>query len=266
MARPPLILAIGGLDGSGGAGILADARAVQLNGGFPCTVLTTITAQNSQGISTIQPVSAEVLRFQMRALIQDFEFAAVKLGAIPTLECAEVIEEFLTKELSKCWIVLDPVMASSSGQKLVDDSALQFIVESILPHVTIVTPNTGEAAILAASAPIDCLSDASNAGLVILRYGCRNVLVKGGHLTDGIGTDIWCHGSLVEEIQATAVFKNTVRGTGCMLASSLACLLAQGLDMRKAIRQAKRFIEDALATGTALGQGTAMSTLGVKKA
>lgn len=264
LTQPPLILAIGGLDGSGGAGVLADAKAIQANGGFACTAVTTITAQNSQGLFASHPVSSDVLKAQLDALVDDFDFSAIKLGVLPTQSCVEIVERFLRGRLSSIPVVLDPVMVSTSGQSLVGEDAVATSIKRLYPCTFVLTPNTHEAALLA-DMPIETLEQAELGARKILSFGPSHVLVKGGHLHESVGTDLWCSNEGTVRLQSSTTHKHTVRGTGCMLASAIACFLGKGNEVESAIRLAKQFIEQTLSSGAALGHGVPMTTFGIKK-
>lgn len=263
MTPPSIVLAIGGFDGSGGAGTLADARAIQLNGGYPCALVTAITAQNTTRVEHIEPVSAELIRRQMQCIVDDFRIDAIKIGLLPSVECVETLVDCLTDERLNCPVVVDPVMCATSGAKLIDERALDALVQDLIPLATLVTPNVAEASMLT-NRSINNLMDAIAAGNQLMGMACPNVLVKGGHLADDRGTDVWCHVDGFEEFEATELQEGTVRGTGCMLSSAIACHLSQGKSMRDAIRLSKEFVNHAISDRTNLGHGTPLTTAGIQ--
>ena len=263
MTRPSVILAIGGFDGSGGAGTLADARAIQLNGGYPCTIVTAITAQNTLRVDQIEPVSSDSIRTQLMCLADDFRIDAIKIGLLPSVDCVETLIECLRTEEFNCPIVLDPVMRATSGGQLADHGAIDRLLHGLVPLATLITPNLDEASKLA-SRTINNLTDAIAAGNQLVRMGCQNVLVKGGHLEIDKGTDVWCCQSGYEVFEAVKREDGTVRGTGCMLSSAIACYLGHGLSMRDAILSSKTFVSHAISVRYSLGSGTPLTTAGIR--
>ena len=192
MTPPPVVLAISGFDGSGGAGTLADARAIQLNGGYPCTVVTAITAQNTIRVDRVQPVAPEFVRSQLDCIADDFEIAAIKVGLLPNPACVETLIECFDARRLNCPIVLDPVIHSSSGSRLSDEEAVGALVQLLLPRATLITPNIDEASNLS-NVHIRDLEHVIHAGRQLVHMGCQQVLVKGGHLDDRKGTDVLCY-------------------------------------------------------------------------
>ena len=263
MTKPAVVLAIGGFDGSGGAGTLADARAIQLNGGYPCAIVTAITAQNTTRIDQIEPVSADSIRRQLICLADDFQIDAVKIGLLPNVECVETLIEYLSVGVVNSPIVIDPVMRATSGGQLADQGAIDALLHGLAPLATLVTPNIEEANKLT-NKSISDLSDAIAAGSQLVRMGCQNVLVKGGHLGVDKGTDTWCYPGGHETFEPSVREDGTVRGTGCMLSSAIACHLAHGRSLREAILSSKRFVAAMISERHKLGQGTPLSTAGIK--
>ncbi len=263
MSAPSIVLAIGGFDGSGGAGTLADARAIQLNGGYPCAIVTAITAQNSERVDRVHAVSAELIRSQLTSLVDDFHIASIKIGLIPSAEIVETLLETLNSGRLDCPIVIDPVTHSTSGSRLADQRAIDALFTDLVPLATLITPNIAEARDLT-NTSIQNLEDAIVAGRQILELGCEHVLVKGGHLDIHRGTDIWCYREGNESIEPTELLEGTVRGTGCMLASAIASYLAQGHSMREAITSSKKFVSRVISECHQFGHGTPMTVAGIR--
>ena len=263
MTAPSIVLAIGGFDGSGGAGTLADARAIQLNGGYPCALVTAITAQNTTRVEHIEPVSAELIRRQMQCIVDDFRIDAIKIGLLPSVASVETLVDCLTDERLNCPVVVDPVMCATSGGKLIDERAIDALVQGLIPNATLITPNVAEASNLS-NRSIHNLVDAITAGNQLIGMGCQNVLVKGGHLSDDRGTDAWCYEHGFEAFEPIELHEGTVRGTGCMLSSAIASHLGQGKSMRDAIRSSKEFVNHAISNRTNLGRGTPLTTAGIQ--
>lgn len=263
MAPLTVVLAIGGFDGSGGAGTLADARAIQLNGSYPCSIVTAITAQNTTRVDEIEPVSTDLLRRQIASIVEDFQIDSIKIGLLPNVECVRTLKKFLSSQQLDCPVVVDPVVCATSGTRLVDSDVMDAVLEELAPLTTLLTPNLAEAGDLV-NRSIETLEDAIESGRQLLHNGCKHVLVKGGHLAVEKGTDVWCHRDGFETFEPTERQEGTVRGTGCMLSSAIACYLAQGQSMRSAILYSKAFVGRALANRHALGNGTELTTLGIQ--
>ncbi|MCY4130919.1 MAG: bifunctional hydroxymethylpyrimidine kinase/phosphomethylpyrimidine kinase [Gammaproteobacteria bacterium] len=263
MTIPTVVLAIGGFDGSGGAGNLADVRAIQLSGGYPCAIVTALTAQNTLRVDRIERVSTELIRRQFRCLVDDFQIGAIKIGLLPSVACVETLIECLESEKLNCPIVLDPVMRATSGDALADVEAIEVLLQGLVPLTTLITPNIAEASKLT-NRSIDHLADAIASGNQLLRMGCQNVLVKGGHFERDKGTDIWCYQEGYEVFEPRERQEGTVRGTGCMFASAIACHLGQGKSVRDAITVSKALVSHVISEGQSFGQGTPVTTLGIK--
>lgn len=262
MTTPSVVLAIGGFDGSGGAGNLADVRAIQLNGGYPCAIVTAVTAQNTMRVDRIEPVSTDLVRQQFTSVVDDFQIGAIKIGLLPNVECVETLIECLESERLNCPIVVDPVLRATSGNRLMDEKAVEALLQGLILLATLITPNAAEASELT-NRPISNLSDAIAAGNQLVRTGCENVLVKGGHLERDKGTDAWCYHEGYEVIEPEKRQEGTVRGTGCMLASAIACNLGQGRSMRDAIMVSKAFVSHVISEGQKIGKGTPLTTVGI---
>ena len=263
MTTPSVVLAIGGFDGSGGAGTLADARAIQQNGGYPCAIVTAVTAQNTMRVDRIEPVSTELIRRQFKCVVADFQIDAIKIGLLPSATCVETLIECLESAKLNCPIVLDPVMQATSGDQLMDEKAIDALLQGLVPLTTLITPNVAETSNLT-NRSVNDLNDAIASGSRLVRMGCQNVLVKGGHLERDKGTDVWCYQEGYEVFEPVERQEGTVRGTGCMLASALACNLGQGKSMRDAILFSKRFVSQAISERQPLGQGTPITTTGIQ--
>ena len=263
MTLPSVVLAIGGFDGSGGAGTLADARAIQLNGAYPCSVVTAITAQNTTRVDQVEPVSNELLRRQFACLVDDLQIDAIKIGLLPSLACVRTVIDWLSTGQLDCPIVVDPVMSATSGDQLVDEQATDALIEGLVPISTLITPNVDETRRLT-NQFIDNIEDMIEAGNQLVRMGCQNVLVKGGHLDVKKGTDVWCYKEGYEVFEPIDRHQGTVRGTGCMLSSAIACYLGQGDSLREAIQAAKTFVSQAISEQYSFGSGTPLTTVGIR--
>jgi len=258
----PVVLTIGGLDPSGGAGIIADIRTFVAFDCFPTAVLTSITFQNTTGVFGALHQTAATIRAQADPIIQDFEISAAKTGMLPTAEIvAEVAQLFREKRLPSP--VLDPVMVSTSGHDLIGEEAFRVIKAELLPLAMVVTPNIPEAERLAGFSIRD-VADMRRAAAAILGLGARAVLVKGGHREKGKRTgesgeeaiDIMLDdaGNFVD-LREDFLEVGAVHGSGCTLSAAIAANLATGLDLEESIRVAKRYVTNAIRFAPKLGHG-----------
>ncbi len=249
----PVCLAIGGLDPSGGAGIVADLRAFAAFGCIPAVVITSITFQNSHGVFGAEHMSAEVVRRQLESVLDEQDIAAVKTGMLPTREIVETVADIIREhELPN--VVVDPVVNATSGPRLIDDKALAALVEALFPLATLVTPNVPETEKIA-GINIWNLDDVSKAAATFREKGVRNVLIKGGHLPALINTnsdgspsskDFLFEGAELTVFEDEFIRTANLRGTGCMLASAIASNLALGRSLTDSTRFAKTFVYELL--------------------
>lgn len=250
------VLSIAGSDSSGGAGIQADMKTCSALGTYAMSVITSITAQNTLGVTGIMDVSPEFVRQQIDAVFADIVPDAVKIGMLSNREIVEVVAERLAYYAPKC-IVLDPVMVSTSGYKLIDDAAVGMLMSQLMPMTTLVTPNRHEAELMAGQS-IDTIEDIHNAALKILELGAKAVLVKGGHFDDENMTD-YLFTAAGDCVEYKSCFIDTINthGTGCTYSSAIASFLALGDDLKTSIAKAKKYLTGALLAGAniSIGQG-----------
>ena len=252
----PRVLTIAGSDSGGGAGIQADLKTCSAWGCYGMTAITALTAQNTQGVQGIHAVPPEFLAAQIDSVCQDIGVDAVKIGMLHMPEVVHVVVRALERYQPR-WVVLDPVMVATSGDKLIESSTVAVIVQSLFPLVQVITPNLDEAAWLVGH-PIERADDLALAARELVDMGARAVLLKGGHLpgeevVDCLLTD---QGQL-EWFKAARVDTRNMHGTGCTLSSALACALALGHDLVSATRMAKAYVAEALQQGAKarVGQG-----------
>lgn len=246
-------LTIAGSDSSGGAGIQADIKTMTANGVFAMSAVTALTAQNTTGVTGIMEVSPEFLKEQIDCIFTDIRPDAVKIGMVSSSGLICAIAEKL-KEYKAENIVVDPVMAATSGAKLISDDAICMLKEELLPIADILTPNIPEAEVLSGM-DVKSADDMVKAAEKISRaYHCA-VLLKGGHqLNDAndllyrSGDFRWFYGKRVDN-------PNT-HGTGCTLSSAIASNLAKGFDMDTSVERAKAYISGALGAMLDLGRGS----------
>ena len=252
--NPPLVvMTVAGFDPSGGAGVLADIKAISAMGGFGVAAITSLTFQNTLGVFGAAHQTREAVRRQIEPLLADFHIAAVKTGMLPT---ADVIEEVaaVIAQARLAPLVVDPVVRSTSGYDLIDDRALAALVERLFPLATVVTPNVAEAERLTGAriADVEAMRQAAAA---IRAMGARAVLIKGGDLVAETATDLLMDDEGARAFTAERVHSASTHGTGCTLAAALATLLADGRPLADAVEQAKRYIVEAIRQAPALGHG-----------
>ncbi len=243
------VLSIAGSDCSGGAGIQADLKAISALGGYAATAITAITVQNTCGVKAIHPVPPEFVKGQIEAVMDDIRPIAIKIGMINDVQIVKVIAESI-KTYRPQWVVLDPVMVSTSGCKLIENTAIEALKTELMPLASVITPNLKEAEVLL-DRSIKSIEDMKEAAIDLLRFGSGAVLIKGGHLTGNDMTDV-----LQLTGTDTPTLYNSKRteslnthGTGCTLSSAIATLLAQGYDLEQAIKEAKEYVTQGILHG-----------------
>ena len=243
----PVVLTVAGLDPSGGAGVVADIKAIAAFGCFPAAAITSITFQNAQRVFGAEHQTAAMLRAQVEPIVADAKVAAVKTGMLPTPEIvAEAVRLFQEAELPAP--VVDPVMVSTSGHDLIGDEAFQILKRELLPLARVVTPNIPEAERLAGFA-IRTEQDMRRAAEAIRDLGARAVLIKGGHGSEPLADAV---DILIDDLGRFAEFREPyinvgeVHGTGCTLSAAIAANLAKHLSLADAIAVAKKYLTDQL--------------------
>ena len=251
------VLTIAGSDSGGGAGIQADLKTVSAIGCYGLSVITALTAQNTRGVTGIHPVPPSFAAEQMAAVLSDIGADAVKIGMLYSAELIEVIAAEL-KRFEVARIVLDPVMVAQSGDKLLQEDAIQALKECLMPLADVVTPNIPEAEVLL-DRRLEGSEDTRAAAKALSGYGSRSILIKGGHLEDDSCTD-WLY--LADEdrhvrFDAPRIASRNNHGTGCTLSSAIAAYRAKGCAIEEAVRQAKTYIQSAIQAGAnyAIGKG-----------
>ncbi len=245
-------LTIAGSDSSGGAGIQADLKTFSANGVFGMSVITAVTAQNTQGVLAVEDISTPVIQKQIEAIYEDIRVDAVKVGMVSRTETIEAISGQLQKYQAHP-VVVDPVMVSKSGFHLLQPHAVKALIGKLLPIATIVTPNIPEAEIIAGMS-IKGLKDMEEAANRIYGMGPQNVLVKGGHLRDQ-ATDVLFDGANYLHLTAERIPTKNTHGTGCTLSSAIAANLAKGRSIGAAVREAKAYLTTAIQHALAIGKG-----------
>lgn len=247
------VLTIAGSDSGGGAGIQADLKAMSANGVFGMSVITSITAQNTTGVSAVYDLPVSIIEAQMEAVFSDFEVAAVKTGMLSTAEIVKSVSATLAQKQIQN-LVVDPVMVAKGGQPLLQNDAITMLKTDLIPMSLVVTPNVDEAELIAGT-KIHTLAEARQAAKAIHKLGCRNVLITGGHLQERPGTDLLYDGRFFRMYSGEFINTPNTHGTGCTYASTIAANLAKGMLLHDAIAAAKTFLTEAIRHSLAIGHG-----------
>lgn len=254
-----IALTIAGVDPSGGAGIYADIRAFAAFGVFPAAAIASITFQNTQGVFGAEHQTAESVRRQVEPILDDYTIDAVKTGMLPNREIIEEVARLVEAGGLRNFVV-DPVVRSTSGFDLIDNTALESLIEKLFPLADLITPNVPEAERISGVA-IATERDIHDAAEVMRSNGARNVLIKGGHLDlGGVGSKrsardyLFIDGDL-DVFEGEYHETTATHGTGCTLASAIAANLALGNDLKEAVAIAKRYVNEAIRTAPGIGKG-----------
>ena len=252
MRKPARILVIAGSDSGGGAGIQADIKTISALGGFATTAITAITAQNTLGVQAVEPVSPSMIAAQINSVLSDIGTDAIKTGM---LFSSEIIEAILPS-LSNCPVplVLDPVMVAKGGAPLLQAEAVQKLKDQLFPHAALITPNIPEAEFLTGQ-KIASQADMIHAASQFTKWGGKAVLIKGGHgAGDMIQDLLWVEGKALW-FENPRILSNHTHGTGCTLASAIACFLAQGIELSNAVEKAIAYVRQAITHAPGFGAG-----------
>jgi len=247
------VLTIAGSDSGGGAGIQADLKAMSANGVFGMSVITSITAQNTKGVTAVYDLPVSIIEAQLDAVFGDFDVAAVKTGMLSSAEIVMAVCRRLTQYQAKN-LVVDPVMIAKSGHALLQPNAVEAVKSHLVPLALVVTPNVHEAERLS-GVTITSLVEARQAAKAIHKLGCRHVLIKGGHLLAERGTDLLYDGRFFSVFKGEYIETPHTHGTGCTYASAIAAQLAKGKALPDAVQAAKTYTTEAIRHSLAIGHG-----------
>ena len=243
-------LTIAGSDSCGGAGIQADIKTMSALGVYAASAITAITVQNTKGVYGIQNVEPEIVKGQIEAVMEDIHPDAIKIGMVNDCDTIRAIAETLKKyQESFQHLIIDPVMVSTSGCRLMQEDALDVFITELLPLATLLTPNIPEAEILA-NRKIENAEDIKAAAAAISKLGCRYVLIKGGHFDGEEKIDyLFEDGKQKTSYRGISVNTRNTHGTGCTLSSAITSYLAREMDMNTAIAMAKTYLSGAILAG-----------------
>lgn len=251
----PCVLTVAGSDPSGGGGIQADIKAISATGGYAASVITVLTAQNTQGVTHVHSIPASVLAKQLQAVLCDLNIKAIKIGMVFNKKNIDVIACELDKYKQKK-VVLDPVMVSKNGCELLKSSVISHMKRHLFSHCYLITPNIPEAEKLLGY-PIQNDHEMQAAARILGEEFHTNILIKGGHLQENTASDVLysiqdntCHWYKQKRVES-----QHTHGTGCTLSAAIACYLAQGFTLYAAIFAAKKYLTQAIESGKHLKIG-----------
>ena len=252
----PTVLSIAGSDSGGGAGIQADLKTFSSLGVYGATAITAITAQNTQGVHSQFALPPQMVYDQIIAVMEDIHPSVIKIGMLSNVQVAAVVAEAL--ERYSIPIILDPVMVSSSGHRLLSAEAQDVLKNRLLPMAQLITPNIPEMEALS-DMPLLTISDKYNAAKHLLSLGVQSVLLKGGHEEGEVKVDILYQkspqGIVTCSFSSDTLNTRNIHGTGCTLSSAIAAYMARGLDLKDAVSSAKIYITEAIKAGADISVG-----------
>ena len=251
MSFIPKVLIIAGSDSGGGAGIQADIKAITYFKGYAMTAVTAITAQNTIGVQSIFPLPKEIVIEQINSVTNDLAPDIVKIGMLAD----EEIINHISNNISDYKIVLDPVMVATSGDVLVSDEIINSIKDKLINKSFLITPNIFEAEILS-EMKINNIENQIEAGIKLLKLGCKNVLIKGGHGNSDNINDVLITSDGDQHIfKSNKIISKNTHGTGCSLASAVATNLGQGLDIKESIKISIEYVQNGIKNAPDFGSG-----------
>ncbi|MBB4266217.1 bifunctional hydroxymethylpyrimidine kinase/phosphomethylpyrimidine kinase [Roseospira visakhapatnamensis] len=248
------VLIVAGSDSGGGAGIQADIKAVTALGGHAATAVTAITAQNTQGVFGVHPIPVDVIVQQITLVLEDIGADALKTGMMGSAEVIDAVARTLARHGGDTPLVVDPVMVAKGGHPLLEAQAETALRETLVPRATLLTPNAPEAEALAGDRIAD-EHDLERVGRRLLAMGPRAVLMKGGHLDGETVVDLLITPEGTHHFAGPRLHTRATHGTGCTLASAIACGLSQGRPLIAAVTRARAYLRRAMETAPGLGQG-----------
>ncbi len=241
----PTVLTIAGFDPYGGAGIQIDTKTIHTLGGYALSVVTATTAQNSQGVSAIEAVSPQMLHLQLTTLLDDMHVDAVKIGMLANSEIIEVVVDIIERYQLKN-VVLDTVLASSSGTRLIEERAVKNMVEKLFGLCCLITPNLHETNTILNTNFKGNAKEVPQMAEAFFSLGAKRILLKGGHTTDEDAVDYLVEYSNMTRFSTPRVKTTHTHGTGCLLSSAIATFLAKGEALSCSVKQAKNLLYEKL--------------------
>lgn len=240
----PIAMTIAGSDSGGGAGIQADLKTFAALGVYGCSAISSLTAQNTQGVQGVLPIPPAFVQAQIKSVLSDIPVKAVKTGMLATADIIRAVAESLDQY--EIPLVLDPVMVATSGDRLLAEDAINTLINRLIPRAAILTPNLLEAAALLSARVATSIAEMEQQATSLLSMGPQAVLVKGGHGDGDEATDLLVTSAGIELFSAKRIATQNTHGTGCTLASAIAAGLAKNLNLRDAVKEAKEYLHKAL--------------------
>jgi hydroxymethylpyrimidine/phosphomethylpyrimidine kinase len=248
------VLIIAGSDSSGGAGIQADIKTVTSLGCYAMTAITAVTAQNTTGVKSIMPIKPKDISDQIEFTAKDIKPNVIKIGMLHSTKVIFAVIKSL-KKIKVKKIVLDPVMVAKGGTKLIDNKSIVYIKKNLIKKILLITPNIPEAELLT-DTKINSLNDMIEAGQLLINYGAKNVLIKGGHLKSNQMNDIFLNKDVIKIFKSKKYKSKNTHGTGCTLSSAIAANLSCGKDLIKSCELGIKYVNDAIKSNLNLGKGS----------
>jgi len=249
------VLIIAGSDSGGGAGIQADIKTVTALGGFAMTAVTALTAQNTKGVQAIHGVPPEFIKRQIESVLSDLGADAIKIGMLHSAEVIEAVHEAIADYVVNVPLVVDPVMVATSGDALLENKAVNALMQKIIPLADVLTPNIPEATALS-GVSWGGDEDAGRLAKMLTSLGPKAILLKGGHLEGNVVRDLLMQeGERLDVFESPRIETAHTHGTGCTLASAVACGLAQGMSLYQTVDRARRYVYEAIRTAPGYGHG-----------
>ena len=247
------ILIIAGSDSSGGAGIQADIKTVTALGGYAMTAITAITSQNTTGVKSVASINPMEVERQILFSCKDIRPDAVKVGMLHSSKIISIVIKSLNKINSKK-IILDPVMIAKGGAKLINDTAIRVLKNKFIEKAYLITPNIPEAEILTKK-KIDNLNDMVEAANILIKFGAKNVLLKGGHKKSNYLEDVFLNKKNLKIFKSKKIKTNNTHGTGCTLSSAIATFISCGKPIIKSCELGIKYVNQAIGSNPKYGKG-----------
>jgi hydroxymethylpyrimidine/phosphomethylpyrimidine kinase len=254
----PNVLTVAGVDPSGGAGVIADVKAISALGAYACAVVAALTAQNTRAVTGVRAVEPDFVGRQIATLFDDVRIDSAKIGMVGEAAVIRAVADGFARRLP-AHVVLDPVMVAKSGDALLEKSAVGALREALLPLATMITPNLPEAGVLLNARAAETVKEMYRVAerlRALMPDDSRWVYLKGGHLPGGAALDLLYNGDKMIDLVAPRIETNNTHGTGCTLSAALAALLPQSADVPEAARRAKAYLTEALRHADRLSVGT----------
>ncbi len=247
------ILIIAGSDSSGGAGIQADIKTVTALGGYAMTAITAVTVQNTKGVASVIPIKPKVIKDQILFTCKDIKPNSIKIGMLHSSQVINTVADVL-KRAKSSKIVLDPVMVAKGGARLINKSAIKTLKDKLIKKVYLITPNIPEAEVLTKT-KIKSVEDMVNAAKILLKFGVRNVLLKGGHKKSKYIEDVFLNSKEIKIFKNKKIRTFNTHGTGCTLSSAIATFLSCGKPLKKSCELGIKYVNQAIGSNLNYGKG-----------